>query len=83
MACGYSHDNMQVREGEEKPYLKPTNRKRSARGAKCTKPAVDGEGCGCKNSKKGKKSCGCDSYGKKIDSIYAPGFTPDMENLSI
>ena len=79
MACGYSHDIEEVREGEEKPYLKPTNRKRSARGAKCTKPAIDGEGCGCKGSKKGKKSCSCDTCSPKMDSLTAGTFRADLK----
>ena len=79
MACGYSHDIEEVREGEDQTYHKPTNRKRSARNAKCTKPATDGEGCGCKSSKKGKKTCGCDSCSPKMDSLTAGMFRADLK----
>jgi len=79
MACGYSHDIEEVREGEDQTYHKPTNRKRSARNAKCTKPAADGEGCGCEGGKKGKKTCGCDTCSPKMDSLTAGMFRADLK----
>lgn len=79
MASGYSHDIEEVREGADQTYHKPTNRKRSARNAKCTKPAADGEGCGCEGGKKGKKTCGCDTCSPKMDSLTAGMFRADLK----
>ncbi len=62
-------------EGEEMDGAKPHSRKRSAKGAKNTKPAVDGmygkkpmdaEGCGC-GGRKGKGKCDGNCGGKKMD----------------
>lgn len=62
----------EIREGseaEEGAYRKPTNRKRTVRGAKRTKAPMDSD-CGC-GAPKGKKcSCdsGCGNYAQKMDS---------------
>ncbi len=62
-------------EGKEMDGAKPHSRKRSAKGAKNTKPAVDGmygkkpmdaEGCGC-GGRKGKGKCDGNCSSKKMD----------------
>lgn len=70
----------EMREGTEEeepmPLKKPTNRKRSSKGAKNTKAPMDGEGgdCSCKKKRKGKY----DGHGKK----YGDGSYNKMDGLT-